>query len=53
LDALAYLHERPEIMQLLVADFAVVRVVADVFQVAYNEISHLLCFKSFEHVSEH
>jgi hypothetical protein len=36
LDALADLHERPEVMQLLVTNFAVVRVVSNMLQVAYE-----------------
>jgi hypothetical protein len=41
-DSLANLHERPEVMQLLVANFAVVRVVSDMLQVAYDEVCDML-----------
>jgi hypothetical protein len=44
MDALADLSERPEVMQFLVADFAMVRVVADMFQVAYDEICDFMRF---------
>jgi hypothetical protein len=43
-DALADLSERPEVVKLLVADFAVVRVVSDMFQVAYDEVCDSVSF---------
>ena len=43
-DSLADLHERPEIMQLLVAHFAMVRVIADMLQVAYDEVCDSVSF---------
>jgi hypothetical protein len=42
MDTSADLSERPEVMQLLVPDFAMVRFVAYVFQVAYDEFCDML-----------
>ena len=50
---MTYLREGPEVMQLLVANFAMVRVVANVFQVAYDEVCDFVCFQAFIEVSQH
>jgi hypothetical protein len=51
MDALTDLLERPEVMQLLVAHFAVVRVVSDMLQVAYNKICDSMRFQVVVEVS--
>jgi hypothetical protein len=43
-DAFTNLSERPEVMELLVAHFAVVRVVADMLPVAYDEVCDFVSF---------
>jgi hypothetical protein len=41
---LANLRERPEVMQFLVANFAMVRVVSDMLQVAYEKVCDAMRF---------
>jgi len=43
-DAFTNLSERPEVMELLVTHFAVLRVVADMLQVAHDEVCDFVSF---------